>query len=718
MSTWRDTKKMASGGLVFAFDKIERVLAELCGWKPKEIFAPVRYSSGPQEEGTSEARQVGNISDICKNHFPAVQVHWLKDLSTSGFKYNKKTGKPHILSEDAELGKFILRAQAGEVPANSLVIFDNADRASRALPDDSEQALLSLLRKDITLLVLHPRPFVMRPEDRQDSAKRAYLFAELSRAHNESATKSRYVSDSYKLRLEWAKLGNQVNMGGVAPGWVRWQTDPTNAEAGKYIMNEVRQRVVKFIVDAILANREISRILKDLNRLNMPLLGWGSQWRPSSIYHILRNTALRGELRCSLKSEKKGEPPVEYRIQNFYPRMVDDEQWELIQARSVANGKAGGGSRPGTRVNNLFPCRVICFHCGLPMVAHTANKRSIVYVCTGHLTGKACEGKPVCTHFRAVPASVIESTMFAALFSKMPSALLTQQADGRRVQRATLDNKIAALEKKRRDLTDTYFDPDAEAEPDSVKEAEYKARFKTFDDKVKQLKKERAALEPDDKSTGAVCNAFSIILSQLLGLTKVCDISDDTLLAFQKILPTLHKQLSDQALRRSIIGPLKMLVRQVDVDCQVQGSRVRTSASCELSIRYRVQLVGGAATEWIDISAMVTHLYKLHHTERTYNPEVSARRVANQRKTWAAKGGHSQESRERIRKAMQGHVWPKEVLDKRKALSTARWERTRALMKDMPPILYPEGLKGAEKRAYATREYFKRVREAEQQAAA
>lgn len=42
-------------------------MAELLEWIPRFIDAPVRYSSEKQEDGTSEARQVGNISEFIKS---------------------------------------------------------------------------------------------------------------------------------------------------------------------------------------------------------------------------------------------------------------------------------------------------------------------------------------------------------------------------------------------------------------------------------------------------------------------------------------------------------------------------------------------------------------------------------------------------------------------------------------------------------------------------
>ena len=217
--SWKDRRRSgnAAGLIALNWEAIDRAVAETLRLETKIHRCSDWYSSEKQEEGTSEARQVGNIEAFIKRLWPDIIPRWLKDLCTSGYKYSAKTGLPHCLDEDKELGRYIAQAKRGEIPAGTIVIVDNFDRFSRAEIDDSFEAAMTLLRNGITLLFLHPKPLLMRPEDRNSAEKRDILTGELNRAHGESATRSGYVKGSVVERIAVAMAGEQINFGLGSP---------------------------------------------------------------------------------------------------------------------------------------------------------------------------------------------------------------------------------------------------------------------------------------------------------------------------------------------------------------------------------------------------------------------------------------------------------------------------------------------------------------------
>jgi hypothetical protein len=100
------------------------IQTEMSSFRPTGFDLPVRFSSGPQKDGTSEARQVGNIQMICEEiekiyGGKELPKRWLKELAEDGktmkhlsaFAY--VDGVAPILDERTVLGKYIKAAGRG-----------------------------------------------------------------------------------------------------------------------------------------------------------------------------------------------------------------------------------------------------------------------------------------------------------------------------------------------------------------------------------------------------------------------------------------------------------------------------------------------------------------------------------------------------------------------------------------------------------------------------
>ena len=583
--SWKDRRKggNASGLITLNWEAIDRAVAELRDWKPKYIDAPVRYSSEKQAEGTSEARQVGNIEVFIKRLWSDLIPRWLKDLATSGYKYSAKTGLPHCLDEDKALGRYIAQAKRGEIPADTIVIVDNFDRFSRAEIDDSFEAAMTLLRNGITMLFLHPKPLLMRPEDRNNAEKRDILSGELNRAHGESATRSRYIKGSVVLRIAAAMAGEQINFGGLAPNYYRW-----DEEKEMYVPDETFFPIVQRAAIAVSENKVLFQIVRDLNDEHAPRLRNGNSWLPSTLYKLLHSESLLGTL--TINGQK---------IPNYFnPPVVTEEQWGLIQARISSDQPAGGGTKADADIRNLFPCRVYCVHCRMPMVSVGGSSfEGRSYICRGH-RGHVTETEHICDQPRRVLGKAMELDFFGRIITKLPTEFIERPDASRRKEQAELQVEIAKLEKQLRKAEGHHTDND-----DETRDAELKARVEEYKSQIKPKRKCLGDLASELRAEVGSEKAMADIVKRLVGDEA------GALKSMDEVVILLQKQLADQALRRSLIGPLKMMVARIDVDVRT-STRNSVDEDSERMARYRVQLVGGALIEWSDVTILCQDLIK------------------------------------------------------------------------------------------------------------
>ena len=646
--SWKDRKRngAAAGFISLDFKAIERVMAELGEWAPSHIDAPVRFSSVKQQEGTSEARQVANIESIIQKYWPGIKPNWLRDLATSAFKYSAKTGLPHCLDEDKELGKYVARARRGGVPAGTLMIVDNLDRFSRAKIDDSFDAGMTLLRHGITILVLHPRPLLLRPEDRNNPEKRDAFESELNRAHNESATRSKYVLSSVEERIKAALAGEQVSFGGYVPNWVQW-----NTQLERYVPNEKLFPIIERICNEAARHKVLFQIIQDLNDEHQPTLQNAKCWQPCTLYDVLRNEALLGTLII------KG-----VRIENYLPPVIKDKsKWDAIQARLGIKQKKGGGGKANSLIQSLFPGRVFCYHCGLPMrsSSHPGYFESRIYICTGHRDHCTKTGT-VCDQTRNIMIKAIELDLFGMILTKLPSEILDPNRDvERRAQQTEIQAQIGRLEKQLRKAEQYHIEND-----DESRDAELKKRADDINAEIKGLRARIAELAAEIGPETAWADVVKILTGQKPG----------TLKEVKEAVALLQAQLSDQEKRRKLIGPLKMVVAGIEIDmrCSTLG---RLDPAGEMLARYRVTLVGGAVLDWSDITILYKDLVRANFAAAV-TEDRELRRLARWKATRAAKPSTPEQEQRRFEAISKALRTPERRAAMRDRM-LRRWENVR-----------------------------------------
>lgn len=253
--------------------------------------------------------------------------------------------------------------ESGRVPTGSFLLVESLDRLSRARVAEALQVFLSILGKGITIVTLSDgmRYSPANNDSTQDFTNLVISLAIMSRAHEESATKSKRLKAAWsnkRAHLEEKKLTSQ------SPAWLS-----LNSSGTKFIEIPDKVDVVRQIVELVRSGQGKGAITKRLNAAGVQSIGQrgvGKSWHASYITKIIKNRALIGEFQPH-RMEQRKRVPVGEPIQDYYPRILNDEEFALLQDLINERGRKAGGNR-GKSFSNLFTGLVKCGYCGSTMV--------------------------------------------------------------------------------------------------------------------------------------------------------------------------------------------------------------------------------------------------------------------------------------------------------------------------------------------------------------
>ncbi len=280
----------------------------------------------------------------------------LQDKGVSAFnKSNLDSGK--------KLREFLNAVESGLVPVGSFLLVESLDRLSRARVPEALQLFLSILGKGITIVTLSDgvRYSPTNDDSTKDFTNLLVSLAIMSRAHEESATKS------MRLKAAWSDKRAHLDtkkLTGQCPAWLSLNGDGTKFEE---ISGKVA--VVRRIVDLVRSGQGKGAIAKRLNQAGVESIGERGKdrsWYESYITKIIRSRALIGEFQPH-RMENRKRVPVGSPIASYYPRILSDEEFALLQDLISERGRKAGGNR-GKSFSNLFTGLIKCGYCGSTMV--------------------------------------------------------------------------------------------------------------------------------------------------------------------------------------------------------------------------------------------------------------------------------------------------------------------------------------------------------------
>ena len=230
---------------------------------------------------------------------------------------------------------------------------------------DALELFLGLTRNGITIVTLADQRVYSRQSLREDQTQLLISIVVMSRAHEESALKSKRVADAWAIKRQRAADDRQA-MTGRCPGWLELVGGP---KSGRFVEIPHRVEIVRSMFADTIAGLGRRSIQKRLNDAGEETWGQGRKradyWHDSYIAKILSNPATFGRYVPRGKLAGGSDATAEAPIDGYFPAIVSEETFWAAQAASKARGFGKG--KPGQR-KNLLSGLVRCEACGRTMV--------------------------------------------------------------------------------------------------------------------------------------------------------------------------------------------------------------------------------------------------------------------------------------------------------------------------------------------------------------
>lgn len=341
--------------------------------KPK-LISYIRFSTDLQITGDSLRRQLQASERYAKEHGLEVDEQFnLKDLGLSAF-HGEHTKR-------GALGGFLKAVEQGRIPRGSVLLIESFDRLSREEMFIAVDTFMAIVRQGIKIVTLLDGREFTRESDYTDFFS---LIAVLSRAHDESKTKSIRLKAAWSTKRASIEGGNKLTA--KCPAWLK--LDPRTRQF-RTIPNRVKliQQIFNLYLDG---GNGVGTIVRILNKARVP--SWRSErgWYASYIKKILHNRAVLGEFQPHVIDGKKRKP-VGRPIEGYYPAIISEKVFYEAQDRLKAHA-TGRGGRTG-KVNNLFAHVARCGECGAPMAFVDKGKGDSqrYLTCDSARRGKGCQ---------------------------------------------------------------------------------------------------------------------------------------------------------------------------------------------------------------------------------------------------------------------------------------------------------------------------------------
>jgi DNA invertase Pin-like site-specific DNA recombinase len=431
-----------------------------------KAYSYIRFSTPEQQRGDSSRRQTELSQRYAEAHGLTLDESLTyRDLGVSAFdKSNIRNG---------ELGAFLRAIDSGAVEPGSYLLVESLDRLSRAKVTDALEVFMSIINRGIRLVTLADGREYSKEKINEQFTELIISIVVMSRAHEESLTKSRRLKEAWKAKR--GRIGD-AKLTEIAPAWLKLNEDRT---AYSLVPDRVQlvQRMFEWSKDGI-GSETIAR------RLNQQgLSNWGTrsadQWHASYIKKILDNRAVLGEFQPHTlidgKRVPEGDPAFDY-----FPRIVADEDFVLAKAARQSRRTSSAG-RKGATFSNLFSGFLRCGYCNGSMVyvnkGHSGPRGKLL-VCARAKAGNGCHYVPwEYPQFERSVLTYCKGLDFDAFL---------QTRDTVKSELAALSARVAVLESS---MTDNE-----QKQANVIEAIESGAKFQQFEARMVQLEQERMRL--------------------------------------------------------------------------------------------------------------------------------------------------------------------------------------------------------------------------------
>ena len=414
-------------------------------------FSYIRFSSKKQQKGESFRRQAEFAVEVCReNGWVLDESLTLNDLGISAFRgANAKVGA---------LAEFLEAIRIGRVLRGSILIIESIDRLSRNKVGEALQLFISILNSGVSIVTREPRRNYTQ-DSINDIAALLEPLIYMSRAHEESATKSFRLKDAWAKKKERAQQG--LPMTRMCPRWIEL------AEEGFRLIPE-HAATVREIFRLSIEGLGVQRILNCLvaNQKTHPPFGDSGKWRDSYVLQILSNRAAYGEFQPQMREEGDKRVDCGQPIKNYYPAVISEELFYQAQAGMKARFRVLG--RPGEYETNLFTGIVFHAEDRTKMSVHTFRQsttpggetRPYRYLTSGATAnGSTRRGKGL-----SFPYPPFEQAVLQSLSELTPADVLGDEGaeDECEAEIGDLSGKLVVMDHRIQDAEQKASDPSEE----------------------------------------------------------------------------------------------------------------------------------------------------------------------------------------------------------------------------------------------------------------
>lgn len=342
------------------------------------VFSYRRFSSGRQAAGHSLERQTEAARRWCAERgYKLDESLALADLGVSAYSGDN-------VSRGA-LSGFLAAVEAGKVAKGSILVVESLDRLTRAAIPEAVGLLTSIVRAGVRVVSLIDN---QEWNDNTINDTTSFLLSVLlfSRAHEESATKARRVSEAFQKKR---KAGLAVVSFGHGPGWASPREDRNG-----WVLEKAKGKVVRQVFELAASGLGGTAIARKANEGGWPL-PWrdrkntADRWEHTGVSRLLRDRRVLGEWQpkkmVAGKLMADGEP-----VLGYFPRVVSDELWHKVQ---TALGSRDGPKRIRGVKADVFSGLLYC-SCGERLDRKAPSGRGYArYYCIGRRNGSTeCPG--------------------------------------------------------------------------------------------------------------------------------------------------------------------------------------------------------------------------------------------------------------------------------------------------------------------------------------
>jgi DNA invertase Pin-like site-specific DNA recombinase len=453
-----------------------------------KAYSYVRFSTPEQAKGRSQSRQEEACERYCRENgleLATGEDYRFFDAGKSGFRGEH-------LGEKGQLARFMKLVQDGTIERGSTLIVESLDRLSR---QDVWKALpwfMDLVQTGIRVVTLNDGRVYTEKSSEQDLILSIFV---LSRAHEESVTKSKRVRDAMRKKHKDARE-HKKPMGRMIPLWL----DLTREK--KFVVLEDRANIVRRIFQLAIDGKGRGVIAKILNAEGVPSFK-GKTWGASSVTKVLNNRAVLGlyqPFSVQVPGAEGTRTPAGEPVADYYPRIIGDEVFYQAQGAIQDRKVTGSGTKQSERFN-VWQGIAKCVHCGAAM--HLVDKgkppKGRTYLQCHEARKGLCKGKLV----RLGESEQVFRGMLARLDA---SALVKDSSEDIRMELREVQGRLFEKE-----TLYTQYGKLLEASP-SVKAAQIVAHL---EDEISSLRTQKEALQASVSAAESVSIGYDEYMRRL-----------------------------------------------------------------------------------------------------------------------------------------------------------------------------------------------------------